>query len=135
MKTFETLDQKFNVSPVTLEDITTPAQLPGSTPPVLEGVEEAALKSYSNVIDRGEEMLQSIANIAIQAESARAFEVAAQLMNSISDATKKMVDMKIALEKNNLKKAKGGVKNQQNNFFVGTTADFLKAIEKANTPK
>ena len=72
--------------------------------------------------------VEEILRIAVVSEHPRAYEVAAQLIKTITDSSKDL----LALQK--IKKDVEGVKRApigtQNNLFVGSTNELLRALKK-----
>jgi len=124
INTFLSLDTKFNVGPtIDTMEIT---EIPEAETPV--NVDALAETALIGVIAKGQDLLDSITDIAVQSQNARSFEVAAQIMNAISATAKTMIDTRNATEKVRTRRATPV--NQQTNVFVGTTAEFLKALNK-----
>ena len=64
----------------------------------------------------------------------RAYEVAGQLIKSVSDATDKLMDLQQKLKNVNEEEKKRPTNVTNNALFVGSTADLAKLI-KGETPK
>ncbi len=62
----------------------------------------------------------------------RAYEVAGQLIKSVSDATDKLMDLQKKLQDVDEEKVAKGPSNVTNALFVGSTADLAKLIKKEN---
>ena len=86
-----------------------------------------------SIIEKGQEAIDGILEIAQESEMPRAYEVAGQLIKSVSDATDKLMDLQKKLKDVN-EEEKKGPKNVTNALFVGSTADLAKLI-KNETPK
>ena len=82
---------------------------------------------YHNLIQKGNEALVNLLDIAKEGEQPRAFEVATQLMNSLAATTKEL----LILQKT--KKEVEGSTNKptknENNLFVGSTSDLQKLLD------
>ena len=59
----------------------------------------------------------------------RAYEVAGQLIKSVSDATDKLMDLQKILKEVNEEDTKGPTNVTNNALFVGSTADLAKLIK------
>jgi len=59
----------------------------------------------------------------------RAYEVAGQLIKSVSDATDKLMDLQKKLKDVNEEDTKGPTNVTNNALFVGSTADLAKLIK------
>ena len=82
---------------------------------------------YHTIIEKGNDALASLLEIAKEGEQPRAFEVATQLMNSLAATTKEL----LILQKT--KKEVEGTTNKptknENNLFVGSTSELQKLLE------
>lgn len=96
---------------------------------------ELARKNIQNIIQLGDDSLKEMIDIAKQAESPRAFEVAANLMKTLLDANKDFVEVstkkKYAIEEINGPKEAAQPSVTNNNLIV-STADLLKMIKGEN---
>ena len=89
---------------------------------------EYARSNLYNIIEKGQNALEDIIDIAKQSESARAFEVATNLIKTMADANKDLLALAKAkkdLEKEDVPEQK----NITNNNLVLTSADLLKMIK------
>jgi len=81
-----------------------------------------------SVIEKGQESLDGIMELAQQSDSPRAYEVAGQLIKNVSDATDKLIDLQKKMKE--LNKDDEGPKSVTNNaLFVGSTADLSKFLK------
>ena len=87
-----------------------------------------------SIIEKGQEAINGILELAQDSEMPRAYEVAGQLIKSVSDATDKLMDLQKKLKDVNEEVASKGPTNVTNALFVGSTADLAKLI-KGETPK
>ena len=87
-----------------------------------------------SIIEKGQEAIDGILEIAQESEMPRAYEVAGQLIKSVSDATDKLIDLQKKLKDVNEEQSKGPT-NVTNALFVGSTADLAKLIKKQNLEK
>ena len=83
-----------------------------------------------DVIEKGQEALAGILDVANNTDHPRAYEVAGQLVKSVSDATEKL----IALQQK-MQDLEEGPKSEQkvtnnNALFVGSTAELSKLIKQ-----
>ena len=65
----------------------------------------------------------------------RAYEVAGQLIKSVSDATDKLMDLQKKLKDVNEDDNKKSPTNVTNALFVGSTAELAKMIKQENLKK
>jgi hypothetical protein len=93
---------------------------------------EKARKNIQNIIEKGDDALAEMMDLAKQSESPRAFEVASTLMKTLLDANKDFVEMstkkKYAIEEKNGPK-EAAQTNVTNNNLILSTADLLKMIK------
>ena len=81
-----------------------------------------------SLIEKGQEAVNGILELAQETEQARAYEVAGQLIQSVADATDKLLDLQKKLkdvEEDNPK----GPTNVTNALFVGSTAELAKILK------
>jgi len=89
---------------------------------------EYARENYYNLIERNQDAVEEMLEIAKQSESPRAFEVVGQLIKAGLDANKEM--MGLHKTKKELKIEKGGTTSLVNNaVFVGSTAELQKMLK------
>ena len=84
-----------------------------------------------NLIDKGQEAIDGILDIAQQSESPRAYEVAGQLVKNVADTTDKLLDLQQKMKKLDEEDVKSP-KNVTNNntMFIGSTADLQKILKQ-----
>ena len=78
-----------------------------------------------------EEAIQGILGIAQNSDNPRAFEVAGQLIKSMAEGAKDI--MEVQEKKQKIDKVNGNIDTSNvtnNNLFVGSTSDLLKMINK-----
>ena len=87
-----------------------------------------ARENYYNLIERNQDAVEEMLEIAKQSEHPRAFEVGGQLIKSGLDANKEL--MTLHKTKKELSMEKGGTTTNVNNaVFVGSTADLQKLLK------
>ena len=82
-----------------------------------------------SIIEKGQEAINGILELAQESEMPRAYEVAGQLIKSVSDATDKLMDLQKKLKDVNEEDTKGPTNVTNNALFVGSTADLAKLIK------
>ena len=135
---FDKLDKTFNVTPeveVMKEDAVVKKEKPDrlTKDDITRDYEYTRGNLYS-IIEKGQEAIDGILEIAQESEMPRAYEVAGQLIKSVSDATDKLIDLQKKLKDVNEEEKKGPT-NVTNALFVGSTADLAKLIKQQNTKK
>jgi dGTP triphosphohydrolase len=87
-------------------------------------------QNLHDIIDKGSMSLDALLELAKASEHPRAFEVVGQLTKTLVDANKDLIEVQRKIKE--LKKdtvEKESAKNvTNNNLFVGSTADLLKAL-------
>ena len=116
-----------------------PASKPTPPVPVEEfaSTKEQLKKDYEytrgnlySLIEKGQEAVDGILDLAQQSDQPRAFEVAGQLIKHVGDVADKLVDLqKKVNEIENPKKSKE-VNTTNNTMFVGSTADLAKFLKQ-----
>ena len=87
-----------------------------------------------SIIEKGQEAINGILELAQESEMPRAYEVAGQLIKSVSDATDKLMDLQKKLKDVNEEQQQKGPSTVNNALFVGSTADLTKLL-KNGVPK
>ena len=144
------LDKAFNITPVEVE--TTPEngcspkkeQLTNITRPEKPDrlTKDDISKDYDytrgnlySIIEKGQEAIDGILELAQESEQPRAYEVAGQLIKSVSDATDKLMDLQKKLKDVNEEDTRKSPTNVTNALFVGSTAELAKMIKQENLKK
>ena len=87
-----------------------------------------------SIIEKGQEAINGILELAQDSEMPRAYEVAGQLIKSVSDATDKLMDLQKKVKDVNEDSPTKGPSTVNNALFVGSTADLAKLL-KNGAPK
>ena len=83
-----------------------------------------------SLIEKGQEAVNGILELAQETEQARAYEVAGQLIKSVADATDKLLDLQKKLKDVEEESQSKGPTNVTNALFVGSTADLAKLLKQ-----
>jgi hypothetical protein len=83
-----------------------------------------------SIIEKGQEAINGIIELAQETEAPRAYEVAGQLIKSVSDATEKLMDLQKKLKDIDNIGNKKGPTNVTNALFVGSTAELSKLLKQ-----
>ena len=87
-------------------------------------------ETYYDLIEKGREGLEDMIHVARESEHPRAYEVLSNMIKNLSDVNDKLMDLN---KKNKeMTQQPKQVENQQNNFFVGSTADLQKMLQNEN---
>ena len=137
MEKYEKLDETFDVTPVEIEKVKPDdldaklAKFENSSEDIRKDYEYTRGNLYS-IIEKGQEAINGILELAQESEMPRAYEVAGQLIKSVSDATDKLMDLQKKLKDVNKEEEKGPSSVTNNALFVGSTADLQKMLKKVN---
>lgn len=82
-----------------------------------------------SLIEKGQEAINGILELAQESEMPRAYEVAGQLIKSVADATDKLMDLQKKLKDVEEDKQKGPT-TVNNALFVGSTAELAKLLKQ-----
>ena len=82
-----------------------------------------------SIIEKGQEAINGILELAQESEMPRAYEVAGQLIKSVSDATDKLMDLQKKLKDVNEEEKSKGPNTVNNALFVGSTAELQKILK------
>lgn len=78
-------------------------------------------------IEKGQEALTDVVEIASQTQRASSFEAVSSLLNSVVAANKELLEL--SKKKKDLEKDDSNPSTVNNNLFVGSTAELLKLIK------
>jgi len=130
MDKFENLDEVFNVT----SDIMTPEK---TEKPAIKKAEESsdqvtddheyARATLYQLVEKGQEAINGILDVAMTSDHPRAYEVAGQLIKSVGDVADKLMALQKAT-KDVKQESKKGPNNVTNALFVGSTAELQKLL-------
>jgi len=131
---FDSLDKAFDVSSEIV------SSEPEQVKPVqkeVDAIKTDTRKDYEytrgnlySLIEKGQEAVNGILELAQETEQARAYEVAGQLIKSVADATDKLLDLQKKLKDVEEESSSKGPTNVTNALFVGSTADLAKLLKQ-----
>jgi hypothetical protein len=82
-----------------------------------------------SLIEKGQEAINGILELAQESEMPRAYEVAGQLIKNVADATDKLMDLQKKLKEVEEEKQLKGPSTVNNALFVGSTAELAKFLK------
>lgn len=85
--------------------------------------------NFYSIIEKGQEAINSVLELAQETESPRAYEVVGQLIKNVSDATDKLMELQKKLKDIEETKQSTGPTNVTNALFVGSTAELSKMLK------
>ena len=95
---------------------------------------ETGRNELYKMLEKGNNAIDGILNLAKEGEHPRAYEVAGQLIKTQSEIAQNLLDLQGTLKK--IKEEKGNVpKNVTNALFVGSTTELQKLIKKNKDKK
>ena len=83
-----------------------------------------------SLIEKGQESLNGIMELAGESASPRAYEVAGQIIKSVADTTDKLMELQKKVKEVDEDKVKGPSQVTNNALFVGSTSDLSKILKK-----
>ena len=133
-KNFDKLNDAFDVE---AEEVSTEIQVKKEKKTVPVKVEKDDIaRDYEytrgnlySIIEKGQEAIDGILELAQDSEMPRAYEVAGQLIKSVSDATDKLMDLQKKL-KDVEEESSRKPTTVNNALFVGSTADLAKLLKQ-----
>ena len=86
-------------------------------------------ENFYSLIERGQDAIDGILEVAQQSDHPRAFEVAGNLISQVADVTEKLGKLQSAMKR--LKEVPSNApKNVTNALYVGSTAELQKLLKK-----
>lgn len=82
-----------------------------------------------SLIEKGQEAVDGILELAQESDQPRAFEVAGQLIKHVGDVADKLVDLQKKVNEIENPKKEKQVNTTNNTMFVGSTADLAKFLK------
>ncbi len=136
MKMTKKLDDTFNITPteIAVDESEVVVGVDREKPDRL--TQDDITKDYEytrgnlySIIEKGQEAINGILELAHESEMPRAYEVAGQLIKSVSDATDKLMDLQKKLKDVNEEEKSKGPNTVNNALFVGSTAELQKILK------
>ena len=111
--------------------------VPPRVMPEINGVEEDTDFRYTrenlyNLLERGQDAVEELLEIAKQSEHPRAFEVVGQLIGKLTETNKELMGLHKTKKELSIEKSGGDV-NVNNAVFVGSTAELQKLLKNNRT--
>ena len=139
---FEKLNDTFNITPTEVEvdesDVSVGVDKEKPDRLVKSDVErdyEYTRGNLYSIIEKGQEAINGMLDVAEESDMPRAYEVAGQLIKSVSDATDKLMTLQQKLKDVNKEEEAKGPTNVTNALFVGSTADLQKMLKEQSKTK
>ena len=122
------LDVKSDIVPVEKPEVVTPVDTTSTKEQLKKDYEYTRGHLYS-LVEKGQEAVDGILELAQESDQPRAFEVAGQLINHVGDVADKLVDLQKKGADIEAPKKKE-VNTTNNTLFVGSTADLAKFLKQ-----
>ena len=135
MSSYDSIDEALNTT--SIEVSTTPENGCVKRQDQLKNVSDDIKKDYDytranlySLIEKGQESLNGIMELAGESASPRAYEVAGQIIKSVADTTDKLMELqkKVKDVDEEINKQPNTVTN--NSLFVGSTSELSKLLKK-----
>ena len=118
------VDKAFAESAITKSKIT----LPTSNEDDIENDYKYQRENFYGLVERGQDAIDGILELAKEGEHPRAYEVAGNLIKQVAEVTEKLGDLQEKMKK--LKEVPNSApKNVTNALFVGSTAELQKMLK------
>jgi enoyl reductase-like protein len=102
-------------------------QLPVSIEHTVEADFDYARGNIIVAIEKGQEALSDMLQVAQRSQSPRAFEVVSDLVKTLSQTNKDLLEL---MKQKKIIENSDGPKTVNNNLFVGSTTELLKLMKK-----
>jgi len=133
-KKFDELNNTFNVSgEIVSADIDNSIEKVEKIATTVDDVKkdyEYTRGNLYSLIEKGQEAINGILELAQESEMPRAYEVAGQLIKNVADATDKLMDLQKKLKDIEEEKVGKGPTTVNNALFVGSTAELAKLLKQ-----
>jgi hypothetical protein len=126
-KQFDAIDKALDIKAEMVE--TVKEKPPVETPDDPQKDYEYSRAQLYTLIEKGQEAVSGILELAQDSQHPRAFEVAGQLIKSVGDVTDKLLELQKKM-KDIEKPQSNGPKTVNNALFVGSTADLQKMLKQ-----
>ena len=129
MENYESIDKALNISDTDIvpKKVSPPEEV--SKINEIEKDYEYTRANLYSIIEKGQEAINGIMEVAGESASPRAYEVAGQLIKSVADTTDKLMDLQKKIKDVNEDSPK--TNNVTNNaLFVGSTSELSKMLKK-----
>ena len=131
MTNFDPIDEALNISSDIVEVEKAPIKREKPQVDDIKKDYEYTRANLYSLIEKGQEAINGIMELAGESASPRAYEVAGQLIKSVADTTDKLADLQKKLKDLEEDNTKSGPNNVTNNaVFVGSTTELQKLLKQ-----
>ena len=139
---YDPIDDALNTSSNSIEVSTTPEGGCAKRKDQIKNVSDDVEKDYEytranlySLIEKGQESLNGIMELAGESASPRAYEVAGQIIKSVADTTDKLLDLQKKVKEVDEDAIKTTNNVTNNAVFVGSTSDLQKMLKEMGKNK
>ena len=129
MNNFDPIDEALNIEVSKTPKINPVKKEDSSDNDVTKDYDYTRANLYS-LIEKGQETLNGIMELAGDSASPRAFEVAGQIIKSVADTTDKLMDLQKKVKEVEEEKTKTTNNVTNNALFVGSTSELSKMLKQ-----
>ena len=124
----DVLDNVLGITDV-VETSTSTVTLPNvKVPEELDNDYKYQRENFYRLVERGQDAIDGILELAKESEHPRSYEVAGNLIKQVADVTEKLGDLQVKMQK--LKEVPNNApKNVTNALFVGSTSELQKMLK------
>ena len=139
-KKYDKLDETFDIEPTEVEvekveKVENKIEKVSSQSEDIKKDYEYTRGNLYSIIEKGQEAIDGILELAQESETPRAYEVAGQLIKNVADATDKLLTLQQKLKDVNEEKENKGPTTVNNALFVGSTAELQKLLKQQSSDK
>ena len=135
-ETFDEIDESLDIdrgaeimkAPVNNPTRTSPKNVKSGKEDVTKDYEYSRAQLYS-LVEKGQEAVDGALDVAQQSDSARAYEVAGQLIKHVADTADKLIDLQKKMKDIDEVKDSKTTNVTNNSLFVGSTSDLQKMLK------
>ena len=90
-------------------------------------------RNMKDLISIGEDAIDGIVRVATEGDAPRAYEVAAQMIKTVSEMNQDLIDLHNKMKA--LKKEETNISTTNNSIYVGSTRDLLDLVNESRSSK
>ena len=117
--------------PVSKPTRTSAKDLKKSKEPDIETDYNYSRAQLYSLVEKGQEAVDGALDVAQQSDSARAYEVAGQLIKHVADTADKLIDLQKKMKEIDEDGPKAQTNVTNNSLFVGSTSELQKMLKKS----
>tara|TARA_Y100000994_G_scaffold82644_1_gene68005 strand:+ start:102 stop:563 length:462 start_codon:yes stop_codon:yes gene_type:complete len=140
-ETFDEIDEALEITdrgaeimkkePVSKPTRTSAKDLKKSKGPDIETDYNYSRAQLYSLVEKGQEAVDGALDVAQQSDSARAYEVAGQLIKHVADTADKLIDLQKKMKDIDEDGPKAQTNVTNNSLFVGSTSELQKMLKKS----